>query len=159
RQLRWYQPGPELTAEHVIGDLRQTISDARITGHPVERIAFDEIDAIEHLLPNVAREPAFWPTVFALLASEGITGLYAVRSESEHEPAFDEKFVASMEYGFRLWRAHDLESEQMVQVTESREPIEPAFLRMYKHPRAPNRLTDRIVPISVLADGRIAWRP
>ena len=158
RQLRWYQPGPELTAERVIGDLRQTILDARIAGHPVERIAFDEIEAIEHLFPNVAREAAFWPTVFALLASEGITAFYGLRSESDAEPRFADSFVPSMDYALRLWRAHDPGSQEPMSSAEPRLPAEHAFVRMYKHPPPANSLTDRAVPISVLTDGRIIWR-
>lgn len=104
QRLRWYRPGPELTAAQVLRDLHRAIEQARIEGSPIERIVFEEIDALDALLPTLAQEPAFWPTVFGLLASEALTASYVFGSEMEREPPFIEQFVSSMDYAFRLFR-------------------------------------------------------
>lgn len=97
-QIRWYSPGGSLTGDQIVSELRQYFLRARRFGLPIERVLFFEVELAEQLLPSLAQEQLFWPTVMQMLATEAVTSVFVVndaknaylRSQSESE--FDYSF-------------------------------------------------------------------
>jgi KaiC/GvpD/RAD55 family RecA-like ATPase len=84
--VRWYSPGDLLQGEHIVDDLRERLRRGRRQGIRIERVIFEEIDAIEQCLPGVASERMFWPTVIDLLSTEAITATFVLGTDGVESP-------------------------------------------------------------------------
>jgi hypothetical protein len=78
KRIRWFSAGPGLTGAQLIDELWRHITEARREGAPIERVLLDEVEASIHLLPALAQEPLFWPTMMHLLATEKVTTFVVV---------------------------------------------------------------------------------
>lgn len=102
-QIRWYSPGGSLTGDQIVAELRQYFLRSRRFGLPIERVLFLEVELAEQLLPSLASEPLFWPTVLQMLATEAVTSVFVMNHSeevylrSQSESGFDYSFHFSHE--------------------------------------------------------------
>ncbi|HEX8319391.1 RAD55 family ATPase [Longimicrobium sp.] len=101
-QLRWYSPGGSLTADQVLAELRQYILRGRRYGHPIERVLFYEVEMIDRLLPTLAAEKLFWPTIIQFLNTEAITSMFVVNELDAHMSSASQTLEAEADYSFRI---------------------------------------------------------
>jgi hypothetical protein len=155
----WYQPQPGLTGARIVHNLRRVLAESRIHGRPIERIVFDEIDAIDSLLPDLASEAEFWPTIFGLLSCEPVSVVYVVGTGSgsgnQDEPSFTRKFGDVMDYCCHVWSRASSSSS-----AASEEEVAPSDVRtyvsLYKHPVPVASGPRSCFVITVTADGSLA---
>ncbi len=95
---RWYSPG-DITAAQVLSELAALLERNRRELVPIERIAFTDIESIPDLLPGVAADRQFWPTVQGLVNQEGKTAFYL--SNVVNEPFYREMY-SNMDYIIRM---------------------------------------------------------
>jgi hypothetical protein len=101
-QLRWYSPGGSLTGDQIMAELRQYILRGRRYGSPIERVLFYEVELAEQLLPSLAPERLFWPTVLQLLNTEAVTSLFVVGEVATlHQPILA-AIEAEVDYSFHF---------------------------------------------------------
>ncbi|HEV7588717.1 MAG TPA: RAD55 family ATPase, partial [Longimicrobium sp.] len=101
-QLRWYSPGGSLTGDQILAELRQYILRGRRYGSPIERVLFYEVELAEQLLPSLATERLFWPTVLQLLNTEAVTALFVVGEVSSLHPTTLAAIEAEVDYSFHF---------------------------------------------------------
>ena len=86
-QLKWVPPGNEVSPEEVINDIQVYIRESNQRGLPLERIVFHDVEVARyHSSPVVSSEAYFWPTLFELLRTEGVTSIFVNNSESASTP-------------------------------------------------------------------------
>ncbi len=71
--LHAYSPGRNVTSDQIVGKVWKYIQESRRSGLPIERILFDEVESAEILLPSLAEDRLFWPTLIELCGAEAIT--------------------------------------------------------------------------------------
>lgn len=102
RKVRWYSPGANISAEHIISDCRSAIKECRQHGYPLERIVFDELESAELVLPSLRKEQLFWSTLVNLVATEAITTFFVFgegfgASEAFHALQLEVDYVIRLE--------------------------------------------------------------
>ena len=85
RPVRWFSPGDGLSGDQILSALRHFITHSKREGLPIERVLFDNTEMAERLIPALAREPLFWPTLLELMRTEAITAFFVVTDEAEAE--------------------------------------------------------------------------
>jgi KaiC/GvpD/RAD55 family RecA-like ATPase len=98
--LRWYSPGQHLTGDQIIAEMLRYLRRSRRDGQPIERVAFAEIDAAEHVLPALKREELFWPTLFELVTTEAVTAFFVGTDRQDSPPI---RFLSSeVDYSYHI---------------------------------------------------------
>lgn len=105
-RVRWYSPGGNLTAEQFLSELRDLIRQGRQEGVPIERLVFDEVDAVDETLPAVAGDGLFWPTLLELVTTEPVTTFFVV-GETQAHPQAMRVLQASADYILRIERGEE----------------------------------------------------
>lgn len=101
-RIRWYSPGNNLKGEQILWELRETIVQSRRSGIPLERVAFDEIEAVPYTVPHVQENPTFWLTVRDLLESEGITTFFAATTDEDDHERTCQQFKDWVDLSFQI---------------------------------------------------------
>jgi KaiC/GvpD/RAD55 family RecA-like ATPase len=103
RPVRWFSPGDGLSGDQILSALRHFITYSKREGLPIERVFFDNTEMAERLIPALAREPLFWPTLLELMRTEAITAFFVVtedEAETEVPPVMILK--SQVDYCLRL---------------------------------------------------------
>lgn len=103
REVRWFSPGDELSADQILSALRRFITLSKREGLPIERVLFDNTEMAERLIPALAREPLFWPTLLELMKTEAITAFFVATEDAEESDVPPVMILKSqVDYCFRL---------------------------------------------------------
>jgi KaiC/GvpD/RAD55 family RecA-like ATPase len=112
--LRWYSPGQHLTGDQIIAEIVRYLRRSRRDGQPIERVAFAEIDAAEHVLPALKREELFWQTLFELVTTEAVTAFFVGTDRHEASPL---RFLSSeVDYAFHIRPRSGTEGESWLEL-------------------------------------------
>lgn len=102
REVRWFSPGDELSADQILSALRRFITLSKRQGLPIERVLFDNTEMAERLIPSLAREPLFWPTLLEMMKTEAITVFFVGTEDEESEVPPVMILKSQVDYCFRL---------------------------------------------------------
>jgi len=99
RSFRWFSPGDNLSAGQLLGIIWDYMQAGRRRGAPIERIVFDEIEAIDDSLTRVSQEGLFWQSLFELVRTEPVSALFALRHHGGPDNC-KHALVSSVDYLF-----------------------------------------------------------
>jgi KaiC/GvpD/RAD55 family RecA-like ATPase len=119
--FRWIPPGDEISLDEIIGDLQRYIREARRYGLPLERVLFHDVEASYHASP-VSPEKFFWPTIFELLRTEGITAFLAANIYERHGDEFMRLIEAEADFIFQLTTTSD-EFSSLIDFNVNKYPV------------------------------------
>lgn len=98
-RIRYFSPGTSLSAGQLVDEIRRLVRRSRRESVPIERIAFDEIDAGLGRLPGCTDDPMFWHTITELTAAYALTSFF-VLSDTPNDTAIEEQLRVTVDYVF-----------------------------------------------------------
>jgi KaiC/GvpD/RAD55 family RecA-like ATPase/transcriptional regulator with XRE-family HTH domain len=100
RNLRWFVPGDDFTSEQLLDSIWSFIRQGRRDGAPIDRIAFDEIEAVGRLFPRIHQDDLFWATLVELVTTEPVSTLFCLRGDKAFVDEDDHPLIELTDYVF-----------------------------------------------------------